>query len=262
MGLFDEGQGAFIEDHSRQGNNATAINFDDTTSWQPSPFGKSLTFAGSVDQYVNIPKHFWRDNPQEYAISFWMSLSSNVAATRCAFTYTNTGGSPHSFMQFTVHTLRMTMSCSDGSTTPSVLTTAGYFAVNRYYHIVGVRDAANIHLYVDGVLIGSTAHTLGTITVTATPKIGISPTLNTQDWLGTINDFRAFRRVLSPYEVKELFEQPYEMFNRQYAPIFAFGTTAAGGLVKNRNGLGIASLSKLNGLAMASVKNINGLTNI
>ncbi len=82
------------------------------------------------------------------------------------------------------------------------------FSVGKWYHVVCMADSKGHRLYVNGNLVASSSLTPTTVTDTAEMDIGelaFSPG-NYSFFTGAIDDVRVYNHVLSPDEIKRLYQ--------------------------------------------------------
>lgn len=103
-------------------------------------------------------------------------------------------------------------------TTPGVPVQVGALpTVNRWYHLVMVRNTSILALYVDGVLVASASVAGKTPGYTGGPGgysgfIGKRTGAITQNFNGKIDDVRIYDRALSPAEIAQLYSFDFKYF--------------------------------------------------
>lgn len=96
------------------------------------------------------------------------------------------------------------------------ITVSGPVVAGVWYFLVGVMDGANMHLYLDGVLKGSTTLGEDIGNSAATIKIGQRGDLGAgQGTDGRIGGAWIYNRSLSPAEVEQLYHDPFAMYRRR-----------------------------------------------
>ena len=194
---FDEGSGTVATDTSGNGNDGTIHN----ATWATGKNGGALSFGG--DSYVEISGLL--GEPQNITLSAWANLSSadgggaevislgNVVAIRLDDTYGKKGATGFYY---------------NGDKWSSTATGISY-AGSGWHHFVYVIDG-NTHtqkIYVDGVMLNSTAYTqpivyggLGQNTFIGKHGNGV----DNYDFNGLIDDVCIYNRALSDQEVHDL----------------------------------------------------------
>jgi len=105
---------------------------------------------------------------------------------------------------------------------------------NKLHHYCGVYDGANMHIYLDGALQGSTAKTGNIDTNNNKVRIGVSEFYSGEKMQGTIDDLRVYNRALSAGEITQLYNETrdgsYGSLALPKGPrLWAVDTTAAAG---------------------------------
>jgi hypothetical protein len=194
---FDEGIGTVAKD-SADGNDGT-IN---GASWASGMSGEALSFDG-FDDYVEIPGLLGQ--PKDITISVWANLSASDTS----------GGEAVSLGNYVAFRLDNIMNNGangfyyDGTNWQSTNTGKFYAGTGWHHFAYVVDDINNIQkVYVDGIVMGSTAYTqsisyvgLGSNTFIGKHGNGIS----NYDFNGLIDDVRIYHRALSDREVLNLY---------------------------------------------------------
>ncbi|MFE1234694.1 LamG-like jellyroll fold domain-containing protein [Streptomyces sp. NPDC058745] len=193
---LDEGSGTTARD---TGPNAENLTLTEGTTWTPGVSGSALKFDGQ-GQYAQTDGPVL-DTTTSYSVSAWATLDAlpgNYATVvsqdgrrqenpfylqygQGAFAFSTPGGNRARFV-----------------TTPET---------GRWYHLVGVRDAASneIRLYVDGALVATAAS--GPADVSTGPlSVGRAKWGggNVDFWRGSVDQVHAYDKALSSEEVAAL----------------------------------------------------------
>jgi len=159
---FDDGTGSAIaEDATGNGHDGTLVNMDPDTDWVSGHAGLALDFDGT-DDYVNVPDDEALDfGTGDFSVTVWFFKRSATAAwdNNYAFGKWYTGASPgHNEWCLLVGTGGQT---GDNPTFVVETTEDARYGVsdpqeaslNVWHHLIGVRKAETLSLYVDGILV-------------------------------------------------------------------------------------------------------------
>ena len=94
-------------------------------------------------------------------------------------------------------------------TTQALETTSRPICVGTFFHVVGVRSAAKMSIYVNGALVRD-ANTTGALQAAPTQPVAIgyiSPQPSQESYSGLIDDVLIFDRALTPSEIKKLYDE-------------------------------------------------------
>ena len=194
---FDEGKGASVKDSA--GGNDGVVN---GATWLTGMKGRALSFDG-IDDYVEIPGLLVKS--RNITISVWANLSMGDTSGAEVVSLGDYVG------------VRLDGTNGNGvtgfyydGTTWHATTTGTFYAGAGWHHFVYVIDTSNNSqdVYIDGVVMGTTAHTqsiayagLGYNTFIGKHGNRIS----TYDFNGLIDDVRVYNRAMSNQEVLDLF---------------------------------------------------------
>lgn len=139
-----------------------------------------------------------------YSVSFWFAKSGNATdcsisehnqATNYPWAFKTSGG-----LNFTIN---------DGTTTP--IARSGNFIDGSWYHVVGVRNytAGSISLYVNGSLVNTALDsTNGNVrSTTGGFTLGARLSTGTHSFIGSLDDFRVYNKILSTGEIGSLYSK-------------------------------------------------------
>jgi hypothetical protein len=126
----------------------------------------------------------------------------------------------HYFMLSTINNggIKLRFRLKTGTTTTTLLASAGTLAVGQWIHVAAVYDGSAMILYKDGLEVGRRAKT-GALATSATTRAAIGR--NPQPYApfdGTIDDVRVYTRALTPAALGELINlaSPTAASNTQY----------------------------------------------
>jgi hypothetical protein len=190
---FDEGTGTGVADASGSGNGGTTSN----TTWSTAgKYGAALSFNGS-SSYVNVPDSSSLDLTNGMTIEAWVRPSSLGTTWRTVVLKQQTGD------------LAYGLYANNNSTRPvgyvynSAERSAGggsALAANAWSHLATTYDGANLRLYVNGVLAGTTATTGNVVVSSGVLRIGGNSVWG-EYFSGLIDEVRIYNRALSASEI-------------------------------------------------------------
>jgi hypothetical protein len=193
---LDEGAGTTAKD---DGPNDRPLKLTEGTSWTSGVSGSALKFDGR-DQYAETDGPVL-DTTGSYSVSAWVTLDSLPGNYATAVSQDGRRQASPFYLQYGQGAFAFS---TPGGQRARLVTTP---ETGRWYHLVGVRDAASnqIRLYVDGKLAA---------TATAGPNyVGSGPLAvgrakwdgaNTDFWDGAVDEVHAYDKVLTAEEVSEL----------------------------------------------------------
>ena len=194
---FDEGSGTAAKD-AADGNDGTIKG----ALWALGQSGGALSFDG-IDDYVEIPGLLGKS--RNITISVWANLSVSDTSGAEVVSLGDYAG-----IRLDGAGNKGVMGFYYDGTTWHATTTGTFYAGAGWHHFVYVIDTGNNSqsVYIDGVVMGTTAHTqsplyvgLGSNTFIGKHGNGIS----TYDFNGLIDEVRVYNRALSNQEVQNLY---------------------------------------------------------
>ena len=194
---FDEGKGGNVKDSA--GGNDGVVN---EATWLTGMKGRALSFDG-IDDCVEIPGLLGKS--RNITISIWANLRVGDTSGAEAVSLGDYVG-----IRLDGNGNKGVMGFYYDGTTWHATTTGTFYAGAGWHHVVYVIDASNTsqNVYIDGVVMGSTAHTqslsyvgLGSNTFIGKHGNGVG----TYDFNGLIDDVSVYNRALSNQEVLDLF---------------------------------------------------------
>jgi hypothetical protein len=192
---FDEGEGTVTEDVAGT-HDATLVN---GPQWTAGHAGSGLRFNGA-DQYADTGAAIL-DTAGNYSVSAWVRLD-RLGGFATAVSQDGEVNSAF-YLQYSGADNRFAFSFAGARALAPTPPETG-----RWYHLTGVRDAANgsLTLYVDGQRAGTRAVCLGDAssghTVIGRAKFGGN---QADFWPGTIDQVHIFDRALTPDEAADLY---------------------------------------------------------
>ncbi|MFE6063807.1 LamG-like jellyroll fold domain-containing protein [Streptomyces sp. NPDC056431] len=196
---LDEGTGTTARD---AGPNAEDLKLSEGTTWAPGVSGSALKFDGQ-GQYAETEGPVV-DTTAGYSVSAWATLDSLPGNYATVVSQDGRRQENPFYLQYGQGAFAFS---TPGGNRARYVTTP---ETGRWYHLVGVRDAAKneIRLYVDGALVatatpGPADVSTGPLTVGRARWSGG----NVDFWKGSVDQVRAFDKALSSEEVTALHAQ-------------------------------------------------------
>ena len=163
-------------------------------------------FTSAAAQYLSFPAFLNADNDFTYCC--WFKTNS-IASNQCLYsqrTGADTTGFSIFYMGKTTGTKADALRFDDGE---SYYSTKKISTTNKWYHLAFVRDATHKYIYIDGVLVGTSARGNATTISTSYAMIGGSQSSDSAapdgNMLnGYLQDIRIYDHALSAAEVKKI----------------------------------------------------------
>ncbi len=197
---FDEGTGTSVADFSGNGYNGA---FDGT--WTRGRYESAGTFVAASHQKVSVgDKSALNMGTSNFSVSLWARVDA-TAAMIIASKYDYSGGK--GYFVATDATGKWYGKVRDASTNVSVL--GGQVNDGKWHLLVMTVDRSNpttgLKLYIDGAYSTQGQQGGGNIDNTASFYIGCRE--GEYYFTGSIDDFRIWKRILDPVEIKRAWEQ-------------------------------------------------------
>ena len=160
----------------------------------------------------------WRDE-HEFLIGDALTLAAwihsedlaNCVANDCRILSKTTGTAEgdHYFMLSTIESgaeTRLRFRLKTEGVTSTLIASSGDLPENTWVHAAAVYDGANMRLYLDGALVGSTGK-IGTLTPNGAVAVWIGgnpPNGTDRPWEGMLDEVRIYDRALSATEIQTL----------------------------------------------------------
>ena len=157
-----------LNDRSK-GTGQTLTNNNSVTFAAGGPTGNYADFVAASSQSLEVADHANFGGMAELVISCWFKRDIDSGAAEGIVSKYQNGVDNDSFV-LNIHTDDTLYFGVDTSTGESGVFSDGSIAVGRWYHAVGVYDGVNIKLYIDGVLVKSSAYT-GTVDNSSGPLL-------------------------------------------------------------------------------------------
>ena len=222
--LFNEGSGGQAYDSSLNRNTGELKNMAfppiATSGWGAGRNGeKGLKFDGTND-YVDVgDSSILRFTSGNFSLSAWTYVKST---SQQMFLFHGKGGVAWGSWFLSIggnETEPQPGKYAFGFGTASGPTNRNVYSIGSattgsWVYLTAVYDGSNLYLYKNGVLDNSAAGTGNPWNNTVNTIIGGDPAGTPRDILnGSIDDVRIYNRALSAEEIKQLYEDPYGMFN-------------------------------------------------
>ncbi len=203
-----------VYDRSGQGNNGAFIGGATTSAKVAGKLGQALRFDGNTT-YVNAGTSTSLNITGAITLSAWIKASDfSACVSGCDIISNYNAAGNTAQYEFYLYNNDIGYGSAPGGGAGAGTSNAPVTQTNRWYHIVvtrdntGVRTADNVNFYVDGVLQPSSAET-GTPPSTGFGRTAIGRDGDVTDstfyFPGVIDDARIYNRVLTPSEVKQLY---------------------------------------------------------
>jgi len=200
---FEENGGGAATDSTANNNDGTLIN---SPSWDSdaSVGSFSLDFTGDAvnsNEFVSVPDDPSLDFSGDFSISFWYN-SSVVQSDNTRIIGSHDGSDGFSIYANANGSLSFFAQGASASTTTS--RTGGFVNDGTWHHVVAVKQADSIRLYVDETTLGAAAVVFGAIDPAAPLTIG-GESATVGDYEGKLDDVRVYTRALSASDVSEAY---------------------------------------------------------
>jgi hypothetical protein len=195
------GSGAGIFDYSGYQNASTFVG---DTAWTvgPSHRAAALKFDGTGD-YSDSPISTTLDLTT-VTMSAWVYSLDDVSAQIIVGKAAAVGSHTDPFFSYALQssgtTYRMWVATGGAGTGDYAVSLAGALVVGTWNHVAGTHDGANILIYVNGMLQGTTPK-IGALAAFATPLRLAANGAAGELFTGSISDVRVYNRVLSDSEI-------------------------------------------------------------
>jgi hypothetical protein len=201
---LDEGGGNTASDVSGNGIDGTLVN-------GPSWSGDVLNFDGTNDHVtlgaVDVPG-------SAMTLAGWVRADdlANCASRDCRIVSkaSGTADNDHYFMVSTVKVgstnTRLRFRLKTNGSTTTLVANSGNLTNNVWVHFAAVYDGANMRLYKDGSLVGSTSKT-GTVDTNSNVPVWVGanpPNAAARPWDGSIADVMLYDKALTAQEIVSL----------------------------------------------------------
>jgi hypothetical protein len=209
-----EGGGGTLRDISGHGLDGA---FTGTPEWVQTRDGSGLDFDGTGSEVVTVPDNSLLDITDAITLECWFKPE----------TLTNTAGFVHKQGAYMLYIATGSDRPQFYVYTPSVATTLAPSIppLGEWCHMVGTYDGATVSLYINGVLVDTTANT-GSIATNANDlEIGrYYFSTSTYNYDGVISSVRLWRQALPASAIRDLYVSPWRLYKKalRYAfPSFA-----------------------------------------
>ena len=214
---LDEGSGTVTFDASGHGNSGTLVN---GPQWIGGP---SLDFDGEND-YVDVGTLDVSGSALTLAAWIYSRDLANCVANDCRILSKTTGTaeSDHFFMLSTIESganTRLRFRLKTDGTTSTLIASSGNLPENTWVHAAAVYDGADMLLYLNGALVGSTGKS-GSLSTNSGVSVWIGgnpPEGSARPWDGLLDEVRIYDRALSAGEIQALpLPNPHVIFGEGF----------------------------------------------
>ncbi len=193
--------------YDRSGSYATGtmINMATSTRYAQGISGQALSFDG-VDDYVTmglLPQSTILTTNQ--TVSFWFKPKVNFTSAISRVDFISRYGGP--FVMYGAFSGKLTYYYYNSAVQDGYVNYTSNFSAGTWYHIVGVHNASNAYLYINGMSVGTPVN----IDMT-TPLAGSFETVFGKIYSGggfinaVMDEVRIYNRALSADEIKSLYQ--------------------------------------------------------
>lgn len=200
LGLPDLSAGNIFYDLAGRNNGVlTGMTIAGSTGWVPSTrMGGSSTILCNGSTDVVVPSSAALSPSVALTCCAW-AYFTNAGATSCILSKDSSTNTQSYMLKFSGGTSNMVINGTHGAS--GVAVTIGTWA-----HLVGTYDGANIKIYTNGVLSGTTAYVAAIAVGVSTVQIGGRENTASRQFLnGGVDDVRFYNRALSAQEIYELY---------------------------------------------------------
>jgi sialidase-1 len=200
LGLPDEYSGLVSPDLSGADNDARLRG---GATLGTGRFDEAVTLDG-VDDYVHVPfAESLAIGASEFTAMAWIRYGVSTADQAILWAY-NQGDYAQVWLRAEPNSKRIRGFIQSGSGTASVAS-AGAYADNVWHHVALQRAAGQLRLWVDGVMVASSAAPSGSISPNRPFKMYAGQRMDgTQRFRGQLDEVRIYRRALSGAEIGDI----------------------------------------------------------
>ncbi len=212
---FDEGTGTTTKDSTGYGNTGTLVNTPTWSSTVPPAITFTdpycLTFSTASSQYVNAGAAMYDlvQKCQTFTYAAWVYPTSLASPQKGIMIAGRDDSAVNLTAYLAINTSKhLLLSISAGGSTVNITGTTT-FAINTWYHVVGVYDGSFTRLYVNGASDATAVAASGSLgTANRQFYIGCgsnNPNGQRNYFDGSIDDVRVYNRALTSGEVTTLY---------------------------------------------------------
>ena len=199
---LDEGAGNVSEDKSGKGNNGA---IQGNANWVNGKFGKALEFDGSSGSTFIVPDSDSLKITGTLTIEAWFYPKAKPQKGGIITKYKGAGNNRGYMVDIYDSNLRFILSV-DGTSATNITVSTTDWEPEKWNHVAGVFDGSDMHLYVNGALIGSKPKTTG---VNPTPSpLELGNSWEEKVFTGIIDEVRVWNSAKSAEEVMALMTGP------------------------------------------------------
>lgn len=226
--------GSTIYDHAGNARNASWTNATLSSAWTSKRFGVCLD-SPQTNDYFRVPYGSWMA-PTSFSLSMWISSTDTRAFQGLASRWADVSGSALSWVLIWQGTSGLSFYWVDTGGTRSIATMGVNLTGGDWAHVLVTWATGDVKLYVNGVVVASSASGTGNYAATSEPltfhNFGITVSGTAQDWNGCSSDIRFYDRVVRSDEILLLGRYPgiaYESQPRRMLPYLIEADAGGGG---------------------------------
>jgi hypothetical protein len=207
---MNEGTGTTTADASGNGNTGTLNG----PTWTTGKYGTALRFDGVNDR---VEVGTFSVSGSALTVLAWVrseNLANCPGNHDCRILSRANGSAEqdHDVMLSTIVSggvTRLRFRLKTAGNTATLIASSGNLEANTWFHAAAVYDGVQMRLYLDGMLVGSQAHT-GLLTVSSGKQtwVGANAPGAEMPWQGQIDEVQVYRRALSQSELQTAMTMP------------------------------------------------------
>ena len=204
--LMNEGGGGKLFDLSGKNNTGTITN----ALWTSGKFGSCLSFDGN-DDYAQITDNATlRFGTGDFAVSAWFNYAGVDSSGYSNIISKGRTGDAEWFMDVFTNFVRFYA----GNTMVVGSSGATSVSTNTWYNVIATRNGSNGYIYLNGLLKATDTSSSVDLSTTKNIKIGVNTEVTDRDFNGKIDDVKIYNYALTPSQIKQLYTEPYCMFQK------------------------------------------------
>ncbi len=192
------------DDESGNENHATVYGATLTTDRWGNP-GSAYSFDG-VDNYMEVPSSASLQSPTAaLTVASWVFIEGWYGGWAAVCSKSDTPGNAQYGYAIAPYLVYLEV-----QGVYVTITTSNAFVLNRWYHVAYTWDGAQVRLFVDGQLVGSTPLARSPLVDNRPFQIGRHAPGSVEYMHGILDGVRVYNRALSSTEITELLDCPDE----------------------------------------------------
>jgi hypothetical protein len=203
---LDEITDAVTRDHAGGGNHASLLMGPSLVPGRVGP--RALDLSGNLDLAViaDPPDERLDFGAGDFTAAAWVKTTQRPSGAPdlvVKWPSTTTGGNMRGGWALTLPMGAALFKCYSGGN-PSVQVTGTPINDGAWHHVAGRKTATELALFVDGRLVATRPHALGSVSNAAPLQLGGFGNSSTLAFDGQLDDVRVYNRALTPQEIAAL----------------------------------------------------------